>query len=41
MLKVQTLMVILLSDSGVLRVRNASIDEFIDNLMNGLFVSEA
>lgn len=41
MLKVQTLMVVLLSESGVLEVQNTSIDEFIDNLISGLFGSEA
>lgn len=40
-LKVRALMVVLLSDSGVLRVHNTSIEEFIDNLINGLFGSEA
>lgn len=41
MLKVQTLMVVLLNESGVLKVQNTSIDEFIDNLINELFGSEA
>lgn len=41
MLKARALIVVLLSDSEVLRVQNTSVGEFIDNLINGLLGSEA